>query len=177
MFFFHIFHRFPHPSLYYVHCIQWLVCTLTMKYQLLYLLIMECEEVTDLTCIRKKVNQSKLSYTLNSRNKRRTVHPMKCAQDLCFVVFCYSLVQVNFTGILWHYFVGIRDNCMITLIARFMGPTWGPSGADRTQVGPILAPCYLGTQCLSLWAAWTEGCWYQSENKANLRDLKAATGL
>ena len=25
-------------------------------------------------------------------------------------------------------------------IARFMGPTWGPSGADRTQVGPMLAP-------------------------------------
>ena len=32
------------------------------------------------------------------------------------------------------------------LIARFMGPTWGPSGADRTQVGPMLAHkfCYLG---------------------------------
>ena len=27
-----------------------------------------------------------------------------------------------------------------TLIARFIGPTWGPSGADRTQVGPMLAP-------------------------------------
>ena len=27
-----------------------------------------------------------------------------------------------------------------SLKARFMGPTWGPSGADRTQVGPILAP-------------------------------------
>ena len=25
-------------------------------------------------------------------------------------------------------------------IARFMGTTWGPSGADRTQVGPMLAP-------------------------------------
>ena len=25
-------------------------------------------------------------------------------------------------------------------IARFMGPTWGPSGANRTQVGPMLAP-------------------------------------
>ena len=24
-------------------------------------------------------------------------------------------------------------------IARFMGPTWGPSGSDRTQVGPMLA--------------------------------------
>ena len=32
------------------------------------------------------------------------------------------------------------------LIARFMGPTWGPSGADRTQAGPMLAPWtfYLG---------------------------------
>ena len=27
-----------------------------------------------------------------------------------------------------------------SLIAWFMGPTWGPSGADRTQVGPMLAP-------------------------------------
>ena len=26
------------------------------------------------------------------------------------------------------------------LIARFMGPTWDPSGANRTQVGPMLAP-------------------------------------
>ena len=28
---------------------------------------------------------------------------------------------------------------LITLIARFMGPTWGPPGADRSQVGPMLA--------------------------------------
>ena len=31
----------------------------------------------------------------------------------------------------------------LPLIARFMGPTWGPSGADRTQVGPMLAPWTL----------------------------------
>ena len=30
-----------------------------------------------------------------------------------------------------------------TLIARFMGPTCGPSRADRTQVGPMLAPWTL----------------------------------
>ena len=30
-----------------------------------------------------------------------------------------------------------------SLIARFMGPAWGPSGADRTQVGPMLAPWTL----------------------------------
>ena len=32
---------------------------------------------------------------------------------------------------------------LVTLIARFMGPTWGPSGADRTQVGPMLVPWTL----------------------------------
>ena len=30
-----------------------------------------------------------------------------------------------------------------TLIARFMGPTWGPCGDDITQVGPMLAPWTL----------------------------------
>ena len=35
------------------------------------------------------------------------------------------------------------------LIARFMGPTWGPSGADRTQVGHMLA---LWT--LLSWRVW-----------------------
>ena len=31
----------------------------------------------------------------------------------------------------------------LSLIARFMEPTWGPSGAGRTQVGPMLAPWTL----------------------------------
>ena len=31
----------------------------------------------------------------------------------------------------------------LSLIIRFVGPTWGPSGADRTQVGPMLAPWTL----------------------------------
>ena len=33
-----------------------------------------------------------------------------------------------------------REPKMLSLIARFMGPTWGPYGADKTQVGPMLAP-------------------------------------
>ena len=42
----------------------------------------------------------------------------------------------------------ITDNAITfkeqdTLIARFMGQTWGPSGADRTQVGPMFAPWTL----------------------------------
>ena len=31
----------------------------------------------------------------------------------------------------------------VSPIAMFMEPTWGPSGANRTQVGPILAPWTL----------------------------------
>ena len=38
---------------------------------------------------------------------------------------------------------GIDVPFVPTLIARFMGPTWGPSGSDRTQVGPMLAPWIL----------------------------------
>ena len=36
-----------------------------------------------------------------------------------------------------------RGAIKTTLIAMFMGTTWGPSGADRTQVGPMLAPWKL----------------------------------
>ena len=45
------------------------------------------------------------------------------------------------------------DGIMIdtALVARFMGPTWGPSGADRTQVGPMLAPWTLLSGNLFAW--------------------------
>ena len=36
-----------------------------------------------------------------------------------------------------------REEIRTIMIARFMGPIWGPSGADRTQVGPMLAPWTL----------------------------------
>ena len=44
----------------------------------------------------------------------------------------------------WYHSQAMRTVQWVnTLIARFMGPTWGPSGADRTQVGPLLAPWTL----------------------------------
>ena len=39
-----------------------------------------------------------------------------------------------------------------TQIARSMGPKWGPSGADRTQVGPMLAPWNLLSGYKNVWA-------------------------
>ena len=54
----------------------------------------------------------------------RNIH----AVFLCFVLLC-----------LYHQYPVIHI-IISTLIARFMGPSWGPSVADRTQVGPMLAP-------------------------------------
>ena len=55
-----------------------------------------------------------------------------------------------------------------TLIARFMGPTWGPSGADRTQVGPILAPwTLLSGQYMRL--AYNERNWVHARTRKMLR--------
>ena len=51
-----------------------------------------------------------------------------------------------------------------SLITRFMGPTWGPPGADRTQVGPVLAPWIM----LSGGYRWH---WFRKEMKFNLHWL------
>ena len=54
---------------------------------------------------------------------------------------------------------------ILSPIARFMGPTWGPPGADRTKVGPMLATrtllsgkCTLFTVFFALF--WSCSCWY-----------------
>ena len=44
---------------------------------------------------------------------------------------------------------GIKGRDKSSLIARFMGQTWGPSGADRTQVGPMLVPWTLSSGIIS----------------------------
>ena len=43
---------------------------------------------------------------------------------------------------LWCWLCRINESLPLP-IARFMGPTWGPSEADRTQFGPMLPPWSL----------------------------------
>ena len=45
-----------------------------------------------------------------------------------------------------------------SLIARFMGPSWGPSGADRAQVGPMLAPWTLLSGLSCCLRKWRSQC-------------------
>ena len=59
--------------------------------------------------------------------------------------------------------VSLAQVCQVaTLIARFMGPTWGPSGTERTQVGPMLAPCYLRNY-LTVWSMKLAEMYYEMD--------------
>ena len=53
------------------------------------------------------------------------------------------------------------------LIARFMGPTWDPSGADWTQVGPMLAPWTLLSGLSS--DEWTTKKQFESFTKMHMK--------
>ena len=55
---------------------------------------------------------------------------------LCAFKFSYS---ISYLAWWWPTTIGVKP----TPIARCLGSTWGPSGADRTQVGPMLAPWTL----------------------------------
>ena len=55
--------------------------------------------------------------------------------------------------------VGYTLVYMMTLIAKCMGPTWGPSGADRTQMGPILAPRTLLSGDINKWKHYWLFAW------------------
>ena len=61
--------------------------------------------------------------------------------------FCYTSAKCSSRVILTVLCCGCGIRAAYTLIAMFTGPTWGPSGADRTQMGPCWPHkcCYLGS--------------------------------
>ena len=82
---------------------------------------------------------------------------LRCGRD-SFIHNCHQMssgsVQAVDPAMCRFVMTAWFKNCLFalrnTLIARFMGPTWAPSGADRTQVGPCWPPepCYLGYSVL-----------------------------
>ena len=67
--------------------------------------------------------------------------------DARLLVCCNSWILQGFL------IIALAENRLATPIARFMGTTRDPSGADRTQVGPMLAPWTLLSGHLWLSAA------------------------
>ena len=75
---------------------------------------------------------------------------------LCWHTLLVKGVSEPLHQLVMHY----RDITYITpLIARFIGPTWGPSGADRTQAGPMLAPWTLLSETC-IWLCNSILVWY-----------------
>ena len=73
----------------------------------------------------------------------RILSLFKCSP--CFVmniyVLCWSYLSSHANKDDQYQTETINDvSHSLTLIARFIGPTWGPSGADRIQVGPHVGP-------------------------------------
>ena len=62
----------------------------------------------------------------------------------CKVLKCIVRLCMEHMGPLFVVDIGLNNisfrTWLITMRARFVGPTWGPSGTDRTRVGPMLAP-------------------------------------
>ena len=59
------------------------------------------------------------------------------------VLCCSTVIRTHWIYMVFYSFVlGILgwQRRKRTLITRFLGPTWGPSGADRTQVNPMMVP-------------------------------------
>ena len=64
----------------------------------------------------------------------------------CQYTNCFQLVSslnITWFGITLYCIQHSNTRVITSLIARFMGPTWGPPGSCRPQVGPILAPWTL----------------------------------
>ena len=79
---------------------------------------------------------------------------------LCLVLYCKIILHFTSSLILYMYttyfikcvvyvYICLYEYTFVcqcsnnTQIASFMGPTWGPLGSCRPQIGPKLAPCTL----------------------------------
>ena len=85
------------------------------------------------------VHQANRSKSLKSKTLFQNI------QKIMQMYFSYFIVvrMWSFTHTIQAYVTHPHgqsyDYPTATLMTRFMGPTWGQSGADRTQVGPMLA--------------------------------------
>ena len=69
----------------------------------------------------------------------------------CWWLLWWRFLQDNFQ-MYTYYALHTKWEC-ISQIARFMGPTWGPPGCRRPQMGPMLVPWALlsGYQLYETW--------------------------
>ena len=76
---------------------------------------------------------------------------------------------------MWRTFV---VTTLLPQIARFIGPTWDPPGACRTQLGPMLAPWTLLSGLIwkgAVWLQWNHNCmWIFSVRRLQIDSIRVA---
>ena len=87
-----------------------------------------------------------ISYPLFHRRNRDSFY---CQCEINFLVFCANMLRfldwiprlnsLKLIGYTAHRGIPLA----MTQITKFMGPTWGPPGSCRPQMGPMLAPWTL----------------------------------
>ena len=113
-------------------------------------------------CLGCTVRQYIMNYypLFRVRSLNNSVHCM----SFCFLMTSWHGNHFRLAGPLWGETIGSYVDSItrrqavtgnLTLIARLIGPTWGPSGADRTQMVPLLAPWTLQSGEVSLILSWT----------------------
>ena len=126
-------------AIYHIQCILFMVVNNIPQYldndrgTTMLLLLLLCQERQSLRKIdgrRVPANWPSQSCWHIAIPSERDVGPSPSAVNSCYDKSVFY--QIMTTGVY-----------MLSLIARFMGSTWGPSGADRTQVCPMLAPWNL----------------------------------
>ena len=135
---------------------RWSNTSVVTNYQVLEIYILSSKYLSWYTNVCKKlIGTVSVNMCMLKRWNQITSwdsHPIYCHAET-IVSWYRELICIQSTwsillGIYWRHTNELLLVCTIhkvvqwfmPLIARFMGPSWGPSGADRTQIGPMLVP-------------------------------------
>ena len=124
-----------HPSNIYVGVLSGVDLTLALSFSILTSQVIDATLFQGLVYCQFRV----IILTANLLASQLLFLGMHHTQTYKTVVVCFIYRGSSHFSATLGYHIRLCTS-LITLIARFMGPSWGPSGADRTQVGPMLAP-------------------------------------
>ena len=149
----------PGKTVFLIETAPWSLVLRMYKYQILYTShnnnVSKWFSVTicrmNLLCTYHVFFGNKRTAHIYSISNSKTSWHLRWAYILCVITsFEKSVLRgIPFTYaiISWHIFIMDQRNrksvTRRTQIVRFMWPTWDPPGADRTQMGPMLAPWTL----------------------------------
>ena len=143
----------------YCSCLYNIIALLSELFRFLFIIVW----VDIIWNVGKTVVYATIIFTFHIRVLRMFFSVLGTRCLVISLLCCYVIIQHTlwccYNMVIFHHNTGSR--CLITTqIANFMGPTWGPPGACRPQMGPMLAPWTLLSGIILSWhhaASWRCG--------------------